>query len=311
MRASATLNVRPFFMVNREGPVMEVHPDRPDTLGTEAEIAHLRERLAFYESFDQVIRENVSQSSTLLRKAADTREETQRVFETANADRARIRSVERSQFRVLFATMLDEVTTLQGQLERLARRVADSLDDLETDHPLASIAAAAAPAGELAEGDYVVTAPAAPEAEATAPGVTSEDFDASSPAEDEPEGVLPFSADDYVTGVRVVETSELPLPGEPEAEPAPEVAEAPAVLGATVLVHGVPRATTALSLKRFIENLADVEQVEPREYAEGVLRLLVSSRRPITIDDLRSWSEGAALEPINVRDDLLEVRLGR
>ncbi len=101
----------------------------------------------------------------------------------------------------------------------------------------------------------------------------------------------------------MIETTELPLPGEPEpiAEPAPA--------GATVLVHGVPRATTALSLKRFLENLPEVDQVEPREYAEGVLRLLVLSRRPITIQDLRAWTEGAGLEPINVRDDLLELRL--
>ena len=31
------------------------------TGGTDDEIAQLRERLAFYESFDQVIRDNVSQ----------------------------------------------------------------------------------------------------------------------------------------------------------------------------------------------------------------------------------------------------------
>jgi hypothetical protein len=268
----------------------------------EAELAHLRERLAFYESFDQMIHENVNQSSALLRKAAETQEQAHRMLETASAQHAEARRAERSQFRALFSTMLDEVTVLQGQLERLARRVADSLDDLESDHPMETLPETAAPSPELGAGDYVVTPPEAPEAEAVAPGVTSEDFDASEPNE-EPEGLEPFSAESYTPGVQMVETSELPLPGEPEADAEP----APA--GATVLVHGVPRATTALSLKRFLENLPEVDQVEPREYAEGVLRLLVLSRRPVTIQDLRAWTEGAGLEPINVRDDLLEIRL--
>ena len=198
--------------------------------------------------------------------------------------------------------MLDEVTTLQGQVERLARRVADSLDDLETDHPSESVASPNQVA-ELAAGDYAVTPPGSPATEAVAPGVTSEDFDASSPSDDGLEGLAPFSAADSRRLTRAVETSELPLPGE-RAEPLRRRRR-------TVLVHGVPRATTALSLKRFLESLPDVDHVEPREYAEGVLRLLISSRRPITLDDLRSWSEGSSLEPINVRDDLLEVRLNR
>jgi hypothetical protein len=78
----------------------------------------------------------------------------------------------------------------------------------------------------------------------------------------------------------------------------------------TVLVHGVPRATTALSLKRYLEGLEQVHNVEPREYAEGVLRLQVSSDRPVGISDLRGWPEADDLEPVEVRDDFLEVRLG-
>jgi hypothetical protein len=78
----------------------------------------------------------------------------------------------------------------------------------------------------------------------------------------------------------------------------------------TLLIHGVPRATTALSLKRYLEGLAQVHSVEPREYAEGVLRLQVSSDRPVGLDDLRGWPEAEGLSPVTVSDEFVEVRLG-
>jgi hypothetical protein len=77
----------------------------------------------------------------------------------------------------------------------------------------------------------------------------------------------------------------------------------------TLLVHGVPRATTALSLKRYLEGLDQVHSVEPREYAEGVLRLQVSSERPVRLDDLQGWPEASALELVADHDDFVEVRL--
>ncbi len=80
-------------------------------------------------------------------------------------------------------------------------------------------------------------------------------------------------------------------------------------IGTVVLVHGVPRATTALSLKRYLESLPHVSSVEPREYAEGILRLHVTADRSIHIDDLRGWSDGMGFEPVHLRDDLVEVRL--
>ena len=79
----------------------------------------------------------------------------------------------------------------------------------------------------------------------------------------------------------------------------------------TVLVHGVPRATTALSLKRYLEGLAQVHSVEPREYAEGILRLQVASDRPVGLDDLRGWPEGNQLEPVSISDEFVEVRLNQ
>lgn len=77
----------------------------------------------------------------------------------------------------------------------------------------------------------------------------------------------------------------------------------------TVLVHGVPRAATALSLQRHLAGLDHVAAVEAREYAEGVLRLQVTSTRPLAFDDLVRWEDGQGLEPVHVHTDIIEVRL--
>ncbi len=76
-----------------------------------------------------------------------------------------------------------------------------------------------------------------------------------------------------------------------------------------VLVHGVPRAAAALSLQRHLAGLAHVDGVEAREYAEGILRLQVTARRPLDLQDLRTWDGGADLEPVHVQRDVVEVKL--
>ena len=45
------------------------------------------------------------------------------------------------------------------------------------------------------------------------------------------------------------------------------------------------------------------------EYAEGILRLQVTARRPLALDDLRAWDGGADLAPVHVQEDVIEVRL--
>lgn len=77
----------------------------------------------------------------------------------------------------------------------------------------------------------------------------------------------------------------------------------------TVLVHGVPRAATALSLQRHLAGLDHVSGVEAREYAEGVLRLQVTSLRPLRFEDLESWEDGRGVQPVHLHSDVLEVRL--
>ncbi len=102
------------------------------------------------------------------------------------------------------------------------------------------------------------------------------------------------------------------------ATPATEEAAAPAQVEppeeqgsrvVMVLVHGVPRAAAALSLQRHLAGLAHVDGVEAREYAEGILRLQVTARRPLDLQDLQTWDGATGMEPVHIQRDVVEVKL--
>lgn len=407
-------------------------------LDTREELDRLRDRLSFYESFDQLIQENITRAGDLLREAAARKSESELALRNNNAEVAKQQLAERVAYRKVFSSLLDEVTTVQQNVERLARQVADALDDLEAVIPaqgeLASLENGDFPsmptfsskvAGELNAGspsagydeegaagliadpadvqlgepgesidlepvDELVTVDEAVSDTTdfgTAPVVStygSPGFQevvqlsvdrvsgALSPNEaddadvDDAGGIsVDISAEDGSWNVESIEpiahdagesgvgdggyspepeidldstdashdeasTSEFgedsDLSGsgsiedsaeaagdtdESDEDDADEWAGSGGEAATTLLVHGVPRATTALSLKRYLEGLEQVHAVEPREYAEGVLRLQVSSDRPVGIDDLRAWPDAAGLEPVEIRDDFLEVRLGQ
>lgn len=371
------------------------------------ELTRLRERLAFYESFDQLIQDNVSRAGNLLREAATRHQDGELAIRGATAEFEQKQLAERIGYRQIFSALLDDVTTVQQNVERLAGQIADALDDLESIIPAAGEAALdseALPslptfrpqtAGELGPGSSGISAEWS-EASASVGTTNAHDglpFEAdieldtvehevaletdqsgydevvhhgfSGPAEGRPaepvDELLPEddSGGDHETLVtehaaspgssalsHIVQSSverisqaiggrnsagsnEIGLDeaAEPEGitvDLAPTAADVDDDLddnadwadggepaATTLLVHGVPRATTALSLKRYLEGLDQVHSVEPREYAEGVLRLQVSSERPVRLDDLRGWPEASALEPLAIRDDFMEVRLGQ
>ncbi|MEA2511241.1 MAG: hypothetical protein QOJ59_728 [Thermomicrobiales bacterium] len=353
----------------------------------DAELTRLRERLAFYQSFEGLIQDNIARSGDLLRQAMTMRESAAVEIATAQAEAARQRVDDRSRYRILFSAMLDELTALQGQAERLARRLTVALDEIEADLPPGAAPpsftefdfgdddtlrqALALDAGALALFDHPdasselelpeafdkfasempfrdpllpgtgpLDAANLPEIEDDAVGTKPEPdpwdtsparvsaLDAQQPepspevAEDVrsdesvdiPLDILPFAPEDVAPAKKFAFDNDLAQ--QPVYDP-DRLAETPAISATTannatiVLVHGVPRATTALSLKRYLEGLAHVGVVEPREFAEGILRLEVSGARPLAFEDLRSWSEGQGLEPVHLRDDLVEVRLSR
>src|SRR3954468_4706801 len=88
----------------------------------DAELVRLRERLAFYQSFDSLIQDNIARSGDLLRQAMQMRESASAENASALAEAERQRYADRDRYRALFSTLLDEVTSVQMQAERLARR---------------------------------------------------------------------------------------------------------------------------------------------------------------------------------------------
>lgn len=333
----------------------------------EAEIERLRERLAFYESFDRLIQENIARSGDLLREAMDLRESAARELAEARAEAARLRATQQARLREILNAILDDLSALQGQAERVARRAADALDEVEASLPPGPDVARPIMPGRLPqtallsplppdlkpfspaeflgpeehEETLLSELPEPPEAPAPMPATAPLANDVlaaveapSPPQEAEQLEVTPAApiVDDAVlaevkqpraaknadqnsaTPAETGGAAALAPARESPDQTAPVPAAPPpsAITRTTILlVHGVPRATTALSLKRYLESLSHVRAVEPREFAEGILRLQVTGQRPLEVTDLSGWSEGQGLEAIHVREDLLEVRLAR
>ncbi len=236
----------------------------------ETDLDRARERLSFYEQFDEIIKQNIASSSALLKEASAR-------FDSDFAE-------ERDKYRAVLSEILDDVTMLQAQSERLARRVNDALDDLESH--LAVSGEAAVPS--VAPG---IAAQAPPEAAAVVNAATTSRRrpNRASPV---PEAVAP-----------VGESSVIP-------EVAPKVTMPPVEpTSTTLLVHGVPRASAALGLKSYIEKLDFVTSAEPREFAAGLLRLQVDGARPLTVDDLSGWTLADRIELKTAGNDLLELGL--
>lgn len=235
----------------------------------EAELDRARERLSFYEQFDEIIKQNISSSSALLKEASAR-------FDSDFAD-------ERRRHRALLADILDDVTALQAQSERLARRVNDALDELEN---------------ELPAGTEFVTAPIIPAIKTEAPPETAAIVDAAtrkkpattkSPAPSDTTATTPVS-------ILPIEAPVVELPSTGS-------------VSTTLLVHGVPRASAALGLKTYIEKLDFVSNIEPREFAAGLLRLQVDGTRTLAADDLAGWTMADRIELKNASKNLLEIDL--
>ncbi len=249
----------------------------------ETDLDQARERLSFYEQFDEIIRQNISSSSALLKEAS------------ARLDNDF--AAERDRYRALLSDILDDLTALQSQSEKVARRVTDALDELDgsATHSVESVAPQATALG--------LTTEAPPEAAAvvnaaTGTGSSRRKTEKSKPADDAPGEVE--------AAVEVV------VPEAPAVAPVVAAAEPidfsnPA--STTLLVHGVPRASAALALKTYIEKLDFVTTVEPREFAAGLLRLQVDGARPLSVGDLSGWTLADRIELRNASNELLELNL--
>jgi hypothetical protein len=250
---------------------------------SDAELDRLRERLAYYESFDQLIQKSVGDAGTILREAIELRERTARESAEAAESAQAIRAAQVESFRSLYSGLLDDVTALQGTAERLARRLTDAIDALEAElHP--DVAFPALPNSLTPELASRIDEPALEDAIPVSEPVSLPEPQVAE--EEKPLIAEPVSSS---TG------SDLPIDSEPGRF--------------VLLVHGVPNAATALSLKSYLDDLSFVSRVEPREFAAGVLRLQVMLDRALQREDLLAWDGGRELAVVLSRPGLLEVKL--
>ena len=103
----------------------------------DAELAALRERLAYYEAFDALISDNVARSAEMFRSAIDERERVrshavQWQLETEarmSEEVERFPALERERTQALLASLLEEATRMQCQIDGLIQRLAEAITD--------------------------------------------------------------------------------------------------------------------------------------------------------------------------------------
>ena len=75
------------------------------------------------------------------------------------------------------------------------------------------------------------------------------------------------------------------------------------------LFHGVSDPRTAMQLQRHLNDVDSVSNVEAREFAEGILRLQVTSSRPLLASDFAKWSGARAIRVLREQPHVIEATL--
>lgn len=267
------------------------------------ELAEARQRLAFYETFDLLIRDNVLRTGELLRQVAaeQGQSEQQRLAIQTQLDQ---RLAEQRSTLTEIATGL---AGLQANLVAIGERVAASLARLG-EAPSGVPVAAEPPAGDQRE----VSGPSERIDEAIADRTE---------ATTAPE-TLVQSGRWYSPGMSDSGTIQAAnaAPAEIDSGRLPDQSLVTATNGTAgkstapdrrtidVIVHGVPKAATALSLQRYLQELQGVETVDVREYVSGVLRFQMVATE-FGPEDLLHWPGAGGLEAVTKGDHVLELRL--
>lgn len=217
-----------------------------------------RERLAFYESFDRIIGENIRRSGELMVETVSLREQAQALAAKYQKERegfAATRQADQERYRALVADALKEIESARPVIDGLVGRLQGLLQSLEEDgSPDTSGGTAIATMAALVEpwhtgSDDPATATADPAADPAS--TTDEDI----PQEDEAASV--------------------------EGEAGPRTIN--------LLAHGVPSAKVAIQLQNMLRGLAPVTRVDTREFANGELRLTVTAIGTLPEADITAW----------------------
>lgn len=254
-------------------------------------LGRARDRLSFYEGFDRVIADNVRRSGELMLESLTLRDQI-----ASEHSQAGIR--ER-------AALLDQVTALQDQFAGITSQVNKasqalaalraSLDRDEAGEtvktPIAVGSIDAADAGGEHAASASIAGSVEPETDSSPLAEPVEIADVQAAPE------MASEEDDAVEDVVVdvdADTSQSDSWDEPHA--------------IDVIAHDVAKAATALALQNHLRGLEQVNKVDAREFASGVLRLQVSAASPLTREDFTSWDGAANLTIAVLQDQVVELR---
>jgi len=249
-----------------------------------------RDRLAFYESFDRIIGENIRRSGELMVETVALREQAQAQAAAIAAERAAFevaRQADRETYRTLVQTALSEVTATRPIIDGLVERLQAALVAFGEEAPAATAALPAAIASP-AEAEPEPAPEAAPQ-----PPPKAEEVEAA-PA--------PEQAQAAATETK----TETPV----EEDAAAIAAEPAGPHTVEILAHGIQTAAVAIALQRTLRELEKVSTVEAREFANGVLRLKVVVDGRIEPGDLASWMEAHEGRIATASPTVMEITLG-
>jgi len=289
------------------------------------------EREGFFASFDQMLQENMARSRDLLQQAmtlptvverevANVRAEAETRLAEANAAAAAQLGAERDRSRFALTALQNALNASRQQAEQAAQGLGALIATVTalSERVAATLADLDVAVADPTVADQPMVEPVASAPEATAQDAAPVAVDGAWPAMDEPAGEVsdvaePAAADASDALEFAPEAAPVAASGdggEATAEPVAEAGRPEDADGAmTIVVHGVHHAISVLSFKRHLARLRHVESVAVKEYADGVLNLQVTARKPLTPKDLQSWEGGAGLEITNIAADTIEAHL--
>lgn len=275
---------------------LAIDSNDPDVL--RQHLARARERLTFYESFDRIIGENIRRSGELMLETIALREEAQereRLTAQREAERDAARTAEQERYRALIGGLIAEADRAHDELTALRTRLADALSAI-TDRGEPETASDAGHQTEPPSPDAQREMGPSPDPETATPATAGA---VSSSEQSHPESENRALAAEPDTGTNSASGGK----NERASDGAPRTFD--------ILVQGVPRAAVALSLQRYLNALPDISAVETREFAEGILRLTVTTTNQAGLadSDLAGWSDGGALVRRGEAANVLELTL--
>jgi hypothetical protein len=278
----------------------------PENVTNESDLASLQQLSSGFESFNQVIADNIARAKSIIQEAAAARAQAAQDIADERAQFEQEMADARATFEAEKAAEQARLDGQRSQLLAVAQAVINN-DWPESVTPPAPTPVApppppVAPAAPIEPQAAEATIAGAAEAntEVEAPNTTAETVAAAT------EATLAESSAPAESAAEA-EPSELSAPSEPVATPEPPQSSEPT--RTTVIVHGIHKPAIATGLQRFLLGQPGIAGVEPREFAEGILRLQVRATVPVSEDLFTGWSDGEGMTVIQRVPQTVEVIL--